>query len=71
MLSLAILGQITDMAKARAAKVSFILITLVALLTPISIQHYYTLCQVAVNKANLTIFKGDQLLDATSVASLV
>ena len=32
--------------------------------------YYSTLCHMAINKASLIVVKGDQLLDATIVASL-
>ena len=32
--------------------------------------HYLTLCNLAIHKSSLIVVKGDQLLDATIVASL-
>ena len=70
LLSLAILTQSRALAKAKVAKVDFILITMVVLLTPMFMWHYSTLCHVAINEASLVMFEGDRLPDATTVASL-
>ena len=66
----AILTQIRVVSEAKLAKVNFILMTLVALLTLMFTWHYSILCHMAINKASLIVVNGDQLLDATIVASL-
>ena len=58
------------MAKAKAVRVNLILMPPVELLTPVLAWHCLALYHMTVNKASLIIVKGDQLPDATTMASL-
>ena len=55
---------------AKVAKVNFIFMTLVALLTLMFAWHYYDFMSHGYKQASLIVVKCNQLLDATIVASL-
>ena len=70
LLSLTILRPIRVMAKAKVPRVNFTPMTLAAPLTLRSAWHYQNLCHMAIDKASLSMVEGNQLPDATFVASM-